>query len=165
MTHDDLVQRAAKWLKRDHCIVVTELTDYESADAIGYRANGLSTLIECKTSVSDFRADSNKSFRTDVEAGMGYTRYYLTPKGLLNPFLIPKQWGLLECWGSKVHKIKEPTFFTKYNRKREMSQLISILRRIGFNRPNGVNIKVYTHNDNDKCRATVSFEDFEDYCI
>jgi hypothetical protein len=165
MTHADLVLRAAKWLKQDHCVVVTELTDFESADAIGFKSNGISTLIECKTSMADFRADANKSFRTDSESGMGYIRYYLTPKGLLNPFLLPNQWGLLEADARGCKVIKKPTFFNKYNRKRELAQILSILRRIGHNAPPGVNIKTYTHHEGTKTKATVSTEIDEDYCI
>lgn len=60
MTHSTLVSRAKKWLQQKHSIVVTEMgTSGEEPDAIGFRM-GFSTLIECKTSRSDYYADRRK---------------------------------------------------------------------------------------------------------
>jgi hypothetical protein len=104
--HDALVKRAAYWLKKArHChIILTEAggTDegsgkIERADAIGWLRPGLSFLVECKTSVADFRADSKKPHRQ--KGGMGVYRYFLAPTGVLEKVEIPEGWGVLRPWG------------------------------------------------------------------
>lgn len=103
MTHDDLVKLAAHWLRvtRKMVVVATEAQGYSTSefpDAIGWDRKGNSILIECKTSVEDFRRDANKHFRRTPSMGMGLQRYYLTPPGLLlgRHGQLPERWGLLE---------------------------------------------------------------------
>lgn len=97
MTHADLVERAARWLKGAGCsIVLTELVtmNSETPDAIGFRASGQeSYLVECKSTRGDFLADRRKPFRR--EGGMGLYRYFLCPPGLIKPADLPQGWGLL----------------------------------------------------------------------
>ena len=101
MTHDDLVARAARWLRgTQRCSVViteTESCTSEIPDAIGWRNMHYSILIECKTSRSDFFADAKKGRARVAMIGMGLVRYYMTAPGLLSIEEIPEGWGLLEA--------------------------------------------------------------------
>lgn len=102
--HAALVDAARRWLlgQRRCSFVLTELMyasslALEIPDALGFRCSeGLSLLVECKTSRADFLADASKPHRIDPELGMGDFRFYLTPEGLLAPEELPAGWGLLE---------------------------------------------------------------------
>jgi hypothetical protein len=119
--HDDLVQRAAFWLKKARrCnIILTEAggTDEESgkierADAIGWIRPHVSLLVECKTSVADFRADAKKPHRQ--KGGMGVYRYFLAPTDILEKVEIPEGWGVLKPWGKNSCRIvKRSSRFTE----------------------------------------------------
>ena len=68
LTHDELCERARRWLsgtRRCHPVFSQCASCEEIPDAIGWSSawgwKG-STVIECKTSVSDFRADKKKRF-------------------------------------------------------------------------------------------------------
>lgn len=104
MTHAELVDRAVAWLKRQSCSVIlhepfrTPLS--EQPDAIGWR-DGLSILLEAKTSIADFRVDAAKPWRRDPTAGVGDWRFYIAPAGLLSPLDLPEGWGLIECVGKR----------------------------------------------------------------
>ena len=105
-THDNLVDRAAKWLRSMNCsVVLEEMTAYtwngETPDAIGWVENK-SILIECKTSRADFRKDLKKRFRDPLYKGMGQWRFYLTPEGLLKENDCPVGWGIYEIKGRSV---------------------------------------------------------------
>jgi hypothetical protein len=83
-THAELVQRAARWLThtRKSVVVVTECSAFcanLSPDALGWTARGTSTLIECKTSVSDFYRDRSKPSHRSGRL-VGRERFYLTPR-------------------------------------------------------------------------------------
>ena len=141
MSHDDLVERAVRWLKNSRrCpVVLSEVSAFaptgsngkiEMADAIGWspswvsvtageRPHGwrntelsvCSVLVECKVSRTDWYADRSKVFRKQPELGMGQERWFLTPRGLIDPSrqkLLPG-WGLLEVRGRIVKRVVEPT--------------------------------------------------------
>ncbi len=116
MNHDDLVARAARWLKgTQKCLwVLTEsmagFVYDESADAIGWDRYGLSHLIECKTSQSDFARDKHKEFRAMPSMGMGSFRYYLIPSELKSYVLerLPGRWGLLVVHQSRIYVERKP---------------------------------------------------------
>lgn len=106
MSHSDLCAIAVKWLQRANSaggpgchVAVSECRSGwsgEIPDAIGFRAAGFddgSTVIECKTSRSDFLADRKKAHRSS--GGMGNWRYFLAPEGLISPDELPEGWGLL----------------------------------------------------------------------
>ena len=105
MTHDELVAKAVRWLRRQGCRVIlhdpfrTPLA--EQPDAIGWR-EGVSILVEAKTSLADFRADSAKRFRCDPELGMGDWRFFIAPPGLLTPDMLPDHWGMIEANGKST---------------------------------------------------------------
>lgn len=80
----------------------------ESPDAIGWKNHGWSILVECKVSRADFLADLKKPHRVNPDGGMGQTRYFLTPPGLLKVDELPATWGLLEVRGRFVRVVHEP---------------------------------------------------------
>lgn len=109
ITHAELVKAGASWLRRKQkCkAVLIECSSWswpEIPDAIGFRPDGESFLVEAKTTLADLYAQLRKpSFR---ERGMGRTRWFLTPLGLVphkryveEPFV---HWGLLEAKRSGV---------------------------------------------------------------
>lgn len=109
-THQDLVDKAVKWLKKPHgqggtgChVAVSEFpTGYtgEIPDAIGFRSHtehlGGSVVCEVKVSRSDFLADAKKPHRNGEVLGVGQHRFYVAPQGLIKPDELPKDWGLVE---------------------------------------------------------------------
>lgn len=107
MTHHELVAVAGRWLTRQGCnVVLTERNaGGECPDAIGWSCVGFSSIVvECKVSVSDFRADRRKAWRN--QPSMGLTRWFLAPKGLLTGESMPPGWGLLE-WTGKVVRVTQ----------------------------------------------------------
>lgn len=110
-THEQLVKRGANWLLNHGCSVVLMEPGArfgESPDVIGWHRGYFSTLIECKTSMSDFKNDAKKPHRKFPELGAGVVRYYLAPKGLLSPSVIPFDWGLLEAHKTIIKVVKKP---------------------------------------------------------
>lgn len=179
MTHDDLVQRAARWLRNSAIIpafrvgltrkvqcgvVLTEYTSSisESPDAIGWFDCGrLSILIECKVSRSDFLADRNKYFRDERHAkfGIGAYRYYFTSPGIVKSNLeLPPAWGLLETIGRKVF-LRNLAEQQERDPIREMALLwsecrkIQIVERGGILRPTKHGVRVQTALNTDGCDA------------
>lgn len=111
MTHALLVKKAAAWLRSIGCkVVLTErTTGKEFHDAIGWRNSWrgapISYVVECKVSVSDFRADHRKKSRASYDVRPAQHCYYLTPVNLLKVDRsgwpigakgLPDGWGLLE---------------------------------------------------------------------
>ncbi|WP_143516196.1 adenylosuccinate synthase [Pusillimonas sp. T2] len=107
--HKSLCEIAVKWLKRAPsaggpgcAVAMSECksgVDGEIPDAIGFRRTGYdatdgSVLVEVKTSRADFLADAKKSHR--ISGGIGSWRYYMAPKGLIDPNDLPMGWGLLQ---------------------------------------------------------------------
>lgn len=145
MTHFELVLRAEKWLKNLGCKVVIRdpfsaySANGEQPDAIGWR-DGVSFLIECKASRSDFHADKKKSFRAEPEKGMGDWRFYMCPPGVIEESDIPAGWELLWVHPKKVQKVTAFTSNCCYHTKRpftgekisENMMLVSALRRLAI---------------------------------
>lgn len=110
MTHKDLVVRAEKWLIQQGCGITIRdpfracTICGEEPDVIGWR-DGISILIECKMSRSDFFADQKKSFRIIPENGMGDWRFFLTPPEIIVPEDLPDGWGLLWAKDKIIKKI------------------------------------------------------------
>lgn len=133
MNHDDLVQVARKWLiKARQCTVVlteTQAQSGETPDAIGWRGQ-LSILIECKTSLADFRRDLGKWFRNSGP-GIGQKRYFMAPKGVIPVDEVPPNWGLLEVDGNLVKTTKklDLLFLDERVASAEVPMLVAALRR------------------------------------
>jgi hypothetical protein len=144
MTHAELVAIAGKWLigSRKCGAVLTELVTLgmETPDAIGFR-DGTSTLIECKTSRSDFRADAKKLFRRNPWMGMGTYRFYLCRAGIITAQDLPEKWGLIwimengkprQQVGPKgnIWSSQQEFHFSEKNIQAEQAMLVSALRRL-----------------------------------
>lgn len=135
MTHADLVSRAERWLRsKRYNVIATELrhSALETPDAIGFNSGWYSTLIECKTSRSDFLADSKKVFRKNPQYGCGVLRYFMTEPGLISPDELYDKWGLLEVHGRKVVVVKDAEPFTEHIHQivsHDRQVLYSIARR------------------------------------
>jgi len=158
MTHNELIDTAKRWLQSEHTVVITDMTCgvSETPDAIGWKSWG-STLIECKTSLGDFKKDMSKHFRKNPARGMGNYRYFLTPQGLLTKCLLPIDWGLLEVIGQKIQMIQEAKFQLSDD-SNEIKLLLSAIRRIGKINPGGVSVKHYSYTT--KNRATLGIGDY-----
>jgi len=140
MTHNDLVKKVAKWLKRHqgNCIVpncstvAAELSALpetgEIPDVIGW-SNWISVLIEVKMSRADFIADSKKEFRKHPKLGIGELRLYCCPTGLIKVEDLPENWGLLYCDDSGKIDIIKKAFPQTCNMRSERSLLLSMNRR------------------------------------
>jgi hypothetical protein len=154
VTHAELVDRAATWLRSAwRCrVVITEMAGGSQVpDAIGWTGFA-SILVECKTSRGDFANDGKKYHR---RAGrlMGNYRFYLTEAGLLAPDEIPGRWGLAEIRGRRIVKVKQIACDGDAGWRDERALLVSCLQRLGAASVEGVSVKPYTYKT--KCRATV----------
>jgi hypothetical protein len=132
----------------------------ETPDVIGWHS-GFTTLIECKISRTDFKADAKKFFRAQPEMGIGYYRYYLAPKGLIDADELPDQWGLIEVKNGKT-KVKVPSEpWYESNLRGEVSMLLSLIRRLKVEPGRHVKIKAYVIDDGSDCKATVTLRQKE----
>ena len=140
MTHADLVKRAGRWLRNTiNCGVVFEelvSATTEIPDAIGW-ASQKSVLVECKTSLADFRADKKKWHRSHgKDDALGMWRFYMAPTGIIPIDEIPDGWGLYEVDGRRVvhagglryANMKQPPFAS--NARKEKTLLLSAIRRL-----------------------------------
>jgi hypothetical protein len=134
MKHHQLVDRAWRYLvnSRRCSVTVREIgSGNEIPDVLGWYSRWASILVECKVTLSDFKADQNKSFRKqEDEAGLGNARFYMVPIALKEKVLplIPDRWGLLVATEKRILVEKESAFFEK-NWRAEMGLMNSILRR------------------------------------
>jgi hypothetical protein len=129
MTHKELVARAVRWLlKSERCYVALgepySTMVYELPDAIGWK-RGWSILVECKVSRSDFLRDKHKLARHRV--GMGQSRYFMTPKGIIKPEELPQGWGLLEVCGRVVRHVVAAKRAKPYDSDRARQELYLLL--------------------------------------
>ncbi len=135
MTHAELVRAAADWVRRRRYRVVLEDVQAtcvsEQPDCIGWKTNGASILVECKSSRSDFLRDRKKSWRRDAERGMGYERYYaVSSLSVTGHDYDAGGWGLLLVTGRKVVVLKKSGPFTKRNERAERALLVSAVCRV-----------------------------------
>lgn len=143
MSHDELCQRAARYLQSNGFGVAfhDRFRAYsgtgELPDAIGFR-NGVSCLIEVKCSRSDFFADKKKHFRVNPETGMGDWRFFMCEPGIIGVDDLPPGWGLLYVKGGRVIKahgwpLNTQWFYGKPfagNKQAECDFMYSALRRM-----------------------------------
>lgn len=132
-THDELVQRAVRWLKRHHkcSIVYAEIVTGrpETPDAIGWRM-GFSRLVEVKVSRSDFFRDRRKTHASRPDRGMGGQRWYLVPVGLVTADEVPEWCGLAYAHARRIEIVKEAPERERWDARGEMQVLMSALRRM-----------------------------------
>lgn len=159
LTHDDLVRIGRRWLFRNCPVVVTELASCgEEPDCIGWRS-GISTLIECKATRSDFLSDKKKEFRVNPSRGVGSFRYFLTPDNLITVDELPEGWGLLVTNGKRVRKLKESSNFVVVNHLHEKVMLLSLVRRLANSPHPGVSINKYIYSTQNRASVCVEIEE------
>jgi hypothetical protein len=129
---------------------------WETPDAIGWHQS-FSTLVECKVSVTDLKADGRKPFRKHTEQGVGDFRFYMAPKGLFREDELPPRWGLIEVnEQGKTRVVKASEKFESNNRA-ETSMLLSLLCRLKVEPGRHVKIRSYTIDGGNEPRASVVF--------
>jgi hypothetical protein len=130
MTHASLVALGVRWLSRQSSAVFYEFaaSAKENPDIIAWSA-GLSTLIECKASRSDFLSDSKKPVRRNPRRGMGQRRYYLCSSGVIKVEEVPKKWGLLWVEKGRIVVRKEARGHPERSLIAEITFLSAMLRR------------------------------------
>ena len=95
--------------------VAVELVTLTAENPDVWATNGYhTTLVEVKTSHSDFLADQKKWSRSKAaelsDKQLGNYRYYLCPEGMIDESEIPDKWGLLVYDGKKIVKVKSATY-------------------------------------------------------
>lgn len=108
MTHAELVERAARWLRNAQGCkpVFAEMVTAASTtpDAIGW-SWGVSRLVEVKVSRADFFADRKKIGARSPGSAMGRRRWYMVPAGLVVAADLPPDWGLVYVDGSRLAEV------------------------------------------------------------
>lgn len=99
LTHSEGCVIAANYLKsKFNCGIVfiepNPWANSEAPDAIGFRPNNTSVLMEVKVTRGDFLSDRQKPHRINPGKGMGDYRFYACPEGLIKPDELPDNWGL-----------------------------------------------------------------------
>lgn len=159
-SHSELVKIAREWLRgtRKCTVVVAEISTAgcESPDAIGWY--GTSThLVECKSSRSDFLADRKKLPRVHPSVGMGDYRWYLTSTGVIKDASeLPEGWGWVELCNGKPKTVVTAKVQPAKQARYEQCVLLSVIKRIGQNEPEGVSIRAHTYQS--KNRTSVDIE-------
>ena len=87
-------------------------------------------MIEVKVSRADFIADAKKPFRINPDQGIGASRYYCCPEGMIKPEELPNKWGLLWLTDNGIVMIKEGERIHA-NSQSEATIFASIMRREG----------------------------------
>lgn len=137
MRHAVLVEKAVEWLRRHYRCGIILSEQYcatgEVPDAIGWKGQCRSVVVECKVSRADFLADGKKEFRLRPELGLGCERFYMAPAGIIKHEELPKEWGLLEYSRREVVlSVKPPRkdLRTPAGMMKEMNLLLASLRRV-----------------------------------
>jgi hypothetical protein len=101
-------------------------------DAIGWKQQCHSVLVECKITRADFLADRAKPFRQKPEKGVGSERFYLTLPGLVRLEELPPGWGLLAYRRGRIEVVQaaEKNLRSAAGFRCEMNLLLASLRRV-----------------------------------
>lgn len=137
VSHAWLVRAAAHWLRQHECVVVvTELATsaIETPDALGWQSiNARTIMVECKISLSDFKADTKKRIRI-----IGDQRFYMTTPELasivVEKNLLPDGWGLITVEAHRgrfwhYNAIRESILHRDVDCRQETLILLSIVQR------------------------------------
>ncbi len=135
--HQQLVKIAVDWLRKQYRCGVILSEQYcasgEVPDAIGWKRENHSVVVECKVSRADFLADAAKPFRLKPEEGLGCERFYLAAPGIIAPHELPECWGLLEAVRNHVSLVvrtKKRNLRTVIGMAKEMNLLLASLHRV-----------------------------------
>lgn len=133
MTHADVVQIAVEWLRSSSCphgkhtVVFAELSTIatpERPDVIGWDPSGISTVIECKVSRSDFLKDRAK------RRVLGRRRYYMAPAGVIRLSDVQGgDWGLVETHRNGLILKAKTVLLTDKAYSAEVGYLAAVVRR------------------------------------
>lgn len=96
-SHKELCNRASQWaINNGNPVVFNELVCMagEQADVLAFNGDS-STLIEVKTSRSDFLKDNQKWFRKLDTKTLGNYKYYFCVTDVIRPEELPVDWGLI----------------------------------------------------------------------
>lgn len=111
MTKSEMIKRAEKWLRNTErcefvCIKRSALTYHP--DLIGYKSNGVTVVVECRSSMDEFLKDRKSWLKKndDKDRTMGVLRYYFAPKNVLSSDDMPDGWGLIEPFVENIRTIK-----------------------------------------------------------
>lgn len=129
----------------------------ETPDCIGWNSFR-SIMIECKASRADFRRDAHKPTRCHPDLGMGNERYYMAPADMIKKEELPAGWGLLEVNPDGRVRMKKSAEWRKGAKEMEMTLLVSAIRRIGQNPPQGISVKCYTLETEQRATITIDPE-------
>lgn len=139
-THDELVERAVKWLVGSGgCRFAVPEIDvplvWEHPDAIGWMSLESTVLVECKVSRNDFLKDMHKDHRMNPQRGLGRERWYMCRPGLISKDELPNGWGLLYCHPKVIRKEKHAGWrgFEERNKMGERLIMFALLRRAMIN--------------------------------
>lgn len=140
--HYELCKLGARFIRRrgfhgnqtPNKFAVVELICAGAENPDIWATNGLTTtLVEVKTSHSDFMADQKKYARSPQAEQAGHTignyRYYLAPAGIITKEELPENWGLLEWDGKKIHMVVRAKYL-KVQSEFELAIMTSIMSRI-----------------------------------
>jgi hypothetical protein len=137
MQHAVLVRKAVEWLRHQYRCGIILSEQYcatgEVPDAIGWKGQCRSVVVECKVSRADFLADARKEFRLHPELGLGCERFYMAAAGLIAPSELPPSWGLLEYIKKTVHLAVKPArrdLRSPAGMMKEMNLLLASMRRV-----------------------------------
>jgi hypothetical protein len=161
LTHDELVERARRWLagKQRCSVVATEIkVGYgEIADAIGWKGIA-SHVVECKTSRADYIADQKKQFRADAPwLGLGQYRWYMCEPDVIVEPMLPHKWGLVYVASNGVRIIRKAEAQTE-NYGGAVDVLLSILRRVNLADEGHVSLTVRRYEFDTRSTATLTVE-------
>lgn len=124
MTHQDLCDRAASWLRGQRCdpVLYGIASTAEIPDAIGWGSNG-SIVVECKVSTEDLLRDKRKNH---AEQRMGDRRFFMCPYGLVFEEYIAQHFpdhGLLAIHGRRVRVLRDAPTRENPNHRSEIRYL------------------------------------------
>jgi hypothetical protein len=138
MKHIELTNIASKWLKKHNqntlipnCATVAidmKTIEQEKPDVIGWNSCN-SIMIEVKVGRGDFLKDCKKPFRKIAKKGVGQSRFYCCPEGLIKESELPEKWGLLYLNDKNKIEIIKVAELQEANLKAERNILISLIRR------------------------------------
>lgn len=141
MTHRELCEIGAKylrnckiwWIRKPYVLLEMCPIGGESPDVFGLDGSR-SLLIEVKITRSDFKTDFKKKYRQEGK-GVGLTRYYLCPEGVIGEKELPDKWGLLWCNDKgKIEVIKRSECFHERDFEHELTIMQSVIRRLADKR-------------------------------
>lgn len=143
ISHPELIKYAQLWLKKPYkntqpfghsaCkVIIPEMVTaaYQIPDVVAWTAYGKCIMIECKTSRSDYRADGKKRLVMHPGFGVGETRYYCVPDGLISPEECREGYGLLYVKNKRIKCVKDSSVFKDHSHRDEFSILVSYIRRL-----------------------------------